>query len=375
MAPTESDRAPAINHRSPTPRAWAKPKPKSDFAMSFLRLWISGHSLLSRRTGHRPAQFDDHEMPMRVTDRVCVADDVVLLTLKPIDAGTRVPAWTPGSHIDVKLPSGRVRQYSLVGDPADLEAYSIAVRRIADGAGGSVEIHDDVEIGTNVSVRTPRAAFPFADPRYARASITEVLFIAGGIGITALLPMVVMAHNEGLNWRLVYFGRNRRRMPFLDELDDLDRNRVHVVATEDLGRPDAQALLADVGTGTSVYYCGPPALIDPLREAFSASGAVGLNFERFSAPPVEDGRQFEITLARSGRTVTVPATQSALAAIRNSLPYVPHSCQQGFCGTCRVSVIAGEVEHRGHSRFLDAPDTMLICTDRCRGGEQITVDL
>lgn len=373
MIPTESGRAPEINHRSATPASWAKPKP--DIVMSFLRLWIGGYSRLSRHTGHRPPAFDDHEMSMRVAARSYIADDVVLLTLKPIDAGTRVPAWAPGSHIDLRLPSGRVRQYSLVGDPTDRGSYSIAVRRIANGAGGSVEIHDDVEAGTTVSVRTPRAAFPFADPRYARAPITEVLFIAGGIGITALLPMIVMAHNEGLNWRLVYFGRNRRRMPFLDQLDGLDRDRVRVVTTEDIGRPDAHTLLADVDTGTSVYYCGPPALIDPLREAFPESGAAGLNFERFSAPPVEDGHQFDITLARSGRTVTVPANQSALAAVRGCLPHVPHSCRQGFCGTCRVTVLAGEVERRGHSRFLDAPDTMLICTDRSQTGGQIVLDL
>ncbi len=273
-----------------------------------------------------------------------VADDVVALTLGAVDDAP-LPSWQPGCHLDVRLPSGRRRQYSLCGDPADRRAYRIATRLIPDGGGGSAEIHG-LRPGDRLTVQGPRNAFPFlARERY--------LFLAGGIGITPILPMVKAA--AGTDWRLVYTGRTRAAMPFLDELP---ADRVTIRTDDADGPPNAADWLRHVAPGTAIYCCGPAPMLAAVR---AASAAHELHYERFAPPPVVDGKPFTVELARSGLTVEVPATRSALAAVQDHLPDVPYSCRQGFCGTCRVTVLSGEVDRRTG----DALDgTMLICVSR-----------
>ncbi|MFD6397474.1 PDR/VanB family oxidoreductase [Nocardia sp. NPDC060249] len=329
-------------------------------AVSNLRLRAAGPSVVERA------------IPVRVVEKTAEALGVVSLTLRSC-SGEELPRWHPGSHIDVTLPSGTVRQYSLCGDPDDSATYRIAVRWI-DGGIASTEIHDDVREGSILSIRGPRNAFPFADPQLSKAGVDNIAFVAGGIGITALLPMIVNAHRSGLDWTLTYFGRNEATLPFLDELTALDPHRVHIVTTETTGRPDPAELLAHAGTGSAIYYCGPPPLHDAFRALLPETAAAGLHFERFSAPPVVGGNPFRLRLARTDTTVEVAADQSALSAVRATRPGTAYSCQQGFCGTCRVKVLDGAVESRGTASFLDEPDTMLLCTDRSPNSE-ICIDL
>ncbi|HEU5032889.1 MAG TPA: PDR/VanB family oxidoreductase [Spirillospora sp.] len=286
------------------------------------------------------------------------ADDVVSLRLGA--AGGRVlPAWQPGGHLDVLLPSGRRRQYSLCGDPADRRAYRIAVRRLPDGGGGSVEMHELRE-GDEVAVQGPRNAFPFlAHDRY--------VFLAGGIGITPILPMVTAADRFGADWRLVYTGRTRASLPFLDELP---AGRVTVRTDDEHGVPSAADLLGDVPDGTAVYCCGPAPMIDAVRTSVGLNAT--LHYERFAPPPIVGGKPFEVELRRTGRTLTVPADRSALDVVRDVLPDVAYSCRQGFCGTCRTAVLAGDVDDRAPSDQGD--DSMLVCVSRATGG-RITLDL
>ncbi|MGW0522883.1 PDR/VanB family oxidoreductase [Crossiella sp. NPDC003009] len=295
---------------------------------------------------------------MRIEQVSAEAEDVVSLRLVAADGGP-LPAWQPGHHLDVHLPSGRRRQYSLCGDPVDRSAgYRIAVRRIADGGGGSREVHE-LRAGDELGIRGPRNAFPFVPaPRY--------LFLAGGIGITPILPMAHAAARAGADWRLVYSGRSRASMPFLAELAGYgDRVRVH--ADDEQGGPPSAADLVDTA-GSVVYCCGPPPMLAAVRRAVPVSRP--LYRERFSPPPVLGGAPFEVELRRTGRTVPVPAETSALTAIRAVLPDVGYSCQQGFCGTCRVRVLDG-VPDRRHP--ADDPDQARICVARAH--TRLTLDL
>ncbi|MEU5878039.1 PDR/VanB family oxidoreductase [Spirillospora sp. NPDC047279] len=303
----------------------------------------------------------DRTLTLIVQEARRAATDVVALRLAAPDGGV-LPAWQPGCHLDLLLPSGRRRQYSLCGDPADRRSYRIAVRRLPAGGGGSVEVHEELVEGRTVRVQGPRNAFPFL----ARESY---LFLAGGIGITPILPMVQAADRLGAGWRLVYTGRSRDTLPFLDELP---HDRVVVRTDDEHGVPDCAGLLEETASGAAVYCCGPAPMIDAVRAAFVPDGGSTLHYERFAPAPIVDGRPFQVELARSGVTVDVPADRSALDAIREAVPTVAYSCRQGFCGTCRAGVLAGDVDQRAPSD--PAPGTMLPCVSRARGG-RLTLDL
>jgi ferredoxin-NADP reductase len=283
-------------------------------------------------------------------------------------SGDPLPRWQPGAHLDILLPSGRRRQYSLCGDPADRSAYRIAVRLIAHGAGGSRELHESVATGCTMSVRGPRNAFPFVPA-------SHYLFLAGGIGITPILPMVKHAAAGGTPWQLVYTGRCRQSMPFLDELSELDPNRILLRPYDQYGYLPGTRLLAHALPGATVYCCGPPAMIASVRRDFPTSAASALHGERFTAPPIAGGEAFDVRLWRSNRVIRVPADRSVLDTLQEVLPTLPYSCRRGFCGTCRTRVIAGEVAH--HDQVLtpqERAETMTICVSRSRGGP-ITLDL
>ncbi|WP_407553481.1 PDR/VanB family oxidoreductase [Streptomyces sp. Pv4-95] len=307
---------------------------------------------------------------LRVAERTVAAEGVVTLRLE----GARLPAWEPGAHLDLVLPSGTVRQYSLCGEPADAVrpdggSYTVAARLIEDGRGGSREVHETLHEGTTVEVRGPRNRFRLQEAN-------AFVFLAGGIGITPILPMVRQAEAAGVPWRLVYAGRSRASMPFLAELEKLagaDGGRLAVVAEDEDGRPDLAAVLADAPAHAAVHCCGPEPMMAAVAELLPA-GPEGLTLhtERFApAAPVPSGEDtpFEVELRRTGRTVTVGAGTTALRAIRDqALPDLPYSCEQGFCGTCQQRVLAGEVDHRDELLTeAERDDSMLICVSRARG--------
>ncbi|WP_405839303.1 PDR/VanB family oxidoreductase [Streptomyces sp. NBC_01518] len=293
---------------------------------------------------------------LTVAAREAVAEGVVQLRLE----GRDLPRWEPGAHIDLVLPSGLVRQYSLCGDPADTSSYTVATRLVEDGRGGSREVHEQVGVGTELKVRGPRNRFPLVDaPAY--------VFVVGGIGITPVLPML-RALPEGADWRLLYVGRTPNSMPFLGELTEFGADRVTVVSGR---RPELGALLAELPEGAAVYCCGPEGLMAAMEERFP-----DVRLERFAPrAPLGGNAPFEVELRRSGRTLTVPADSTLLAAVRAELPDTLYSCEQGFCGTCQQRVLEGEVEHRDEL-LTDAErdDSMLICVSRARG-ERIVLDM
>ncbi|MFC6594862.1 PDR/VanB family oxidoreductase [Kitasatospora paranensis] len=322
-----------------------------------------------RRSPRRPLPAGARPLRLVVTARNTVAEDVLALDLAEPSGGP-LPGWQPGARLQLTLPSGRVRHYSLCGDPADRHRYRIAVRRIADGGGGSVEIHDALAVGDRLTARRPRNGFAFcAEP--------AVLLLAGGIGVTPLLPMAREAQRLGLDWRLVHTGRTAASLPFTAELRALDPARTTFLYDDRDGRPDAADLLARAPRGAAVYCCGPAPMIAAVQRALDASPARALHLERFGAAPIADGRPFTLRLGADGPDLAVPADRSALDVARQERPDLAYSCTQGFCGTCRVRVLAGRPEHRDR-RLTDeerAAGALLPCVSRAAEGETLVLDL
>ncbi|MFJ3964088.1 PDR/VanB family oxidoreductase [Streptomyces sp. NPDC090036] len=308
-------------------------------------------------SGHSPRRA----LRALIVSRTEPARGVLQLTLESPD----LPAWSPGAHVDVTLPSGLVRQYSLCGDPADGGRYTIAIRLIEDGRGGSREAHAQLVEGAELELRPPRN-------RFELVPAASYVFVAGGIGITPILPMLRAATAAGADWTLLYGGRSRASMPFLADLAAYGE-RVSVLAEDESGLPDLAAV-AGAGPGTPVYCCGPEPLMRAVTDAAPDPAAVHL--ERFS-PAAEPGpgRAFTVELRRSGRVVEVAADESALAAVRRELPDTPYSCEQGFCGTCQHRVLAGGVDHRDELLTdQEREDSMLLCVSRAKE-DRLVLDL
>lgn len=307
---------------------------------------------------------------MRVRAKVDVCEGVTALELVTA-SGEEVPAWEPGAHIDVHLPGGVVRQYSLHSDPSDRTALGVAVLREPDGRGGSVFVHDRLAVGDVVAVGGPRNHFRLEPaPRY--------LFIAGGIGITPILPMLASVSRSGVEWSLTYGGRSRASMAFLDAV--ADDPRVTVVPQDELGLLDLAALLDVPRFGTAVYCCGPEPLMQAVERATGHWPVGALHLERFKPRddlPSGPGTPFEVELARSGVDVTIPAGRSILDTLAARGVKVPSSCREGTCGTCETVVLDGEPEHRDSiltPAERAANDCMMICCSRARS-DRLVLDL
>jgi ferredoxin-NADP reductase len=315
----------------------------------------------------------EFEADVVVAGRHVAADGVVALALKEV-GGHPLPEWDPGAHIDLIMPSGLVRQYSLCGDPADTQTWRIAVLREPDdrSRGGSVYVHDTIEQGTVLRTRGPRNHFQLApSPNY--------LFIAGGIGITPILAMVARAESIGANWRLVYGGRSVDSMAFLDELTQ-HGDRVDVWPQDQRGIIDLGCVLGKPQPDTLVYSCGPQALLNAVEEHCVAWPPGSLRVERFSAST--DGQTFvntpiQVVLAQQGVTLTVPADQTVLEAIEEQGTPVMSSCRSGMCGTCETPVLEGVPEHRDDVLTYEEQernDCMMICVSRSRS-DRLVLDI
>ncbi|MCW2793866.1 MAG: Ferredoxin-NADP reductase [Nocardioides sp.] len=284
-----------------------------------------------------PAPLKAGELEL-VVDRVHAESDCVVSVRLVDAAGRELPAWEPGAHIDFCLP-GLTRQYSLCGDPDDRSCYRIGVLREARGRGCSDFIHRELTPGHHVAVRGPRNNFPLVEAdRY--------LFVAGGIGITPLLPMIADAESRGREWQLVYGGRSRASMAFGSELAAYG-SRVRVSPEDQDGLLDLASIL-DVAPGTAVYCCGPEALIAAVERECSGRPGVALHVERFGARPLPDGMvrtSFEVYCADSDVTVHVAAEESMLDALMRADLDLNYECMQGTCGSCELDVLEGEAVH------------------------------
>ncbi|KAD3633179.1 cytochrome P450 [Arthrobacter yangruifuii] len=348
-------------------------RPSNPDELDFLRMAL----LPVRRTLHAAWDLADVErsrertvrtLNLQVSKRVTASDGVISLDLTHPDGG-ELPQWKAGAHVDLHLAGtgGQriVRQYSLCSDPEDLSSYRIGVLREPAGRGGSAAIHDLLVEGSTVTVSWPRNNFRLNPTR-------NYLFIAGGIGITPILAMVREAERTGTNWQLIYGGRTRNSMAFLEELAPYG-SRVTVVPQDEFGHIDLPGILRDSREDTLVYACGP----EPLLRATESNAAHwpkdSLRLERF-APKIFDAPTvnlpFEVEFSMSKKTVVVHADESILeAAERIGLPVIS-SCKEGTCGTCETPVIEGQVDHRDSilsPTEQQANETMMICVSRATG--------
>lgn len=296
------------------------------------------------------------------------ADGVVSLRLVHAD-GRDLPSWKPGAHVDLILPSGLIRQYSLCGDVNDRKSYRLGVLREPASRGGSKEIHETALVGRLITVRGPRNHFELTDAK-------RFLFIGGGIGITPMLPMVAEASRRNVPWTLVYGGRSRKTMAFLDEIAAFRGGEVDIVPEDERGFPDLDAILKAATSDTDVFACGPPAMLSAIEERCQQYLAPGvLHIERFTAPEgaaeVEEGENttFEVELARRGITLTVPPDKTLLKVIREAVPTVLYSCEDGYCGTCETRVLEGVCDHRDtilSEEERAANNIIMICVSRSK---------
>ena len=309
-------------------------------------------------------------MPLVV--RSLTLESAGVLAVELVDpAGRELPAWEPGAHLDLRLPDAMSRQYSLCGDPADRSRYRLGVLREESGRGGSAYVHDVLRPGDHVDYAGPRNHF-----RLEPAG--SYVFVAGGIGITPILPMLAEATAAGAAWTLLYGGRTAASMAFTGELAGYG-DRVTLWPQDTHGLLDLDALLETPRADTLVYACGPAPLLAAVEARVAAAWPAGaLRLERFAAPVVERdpaaeqavGHAVELVLADSGRTVLVPPDRSILDVLDEEGVEVLSDCREGICGTCEVKVIEGEVDHRDH--VLSAPERranscMMVCVSRACG--------
>jgi phthalate 4,5-dioxygenase reductase component len=311
-------------------------------------------------------------MPLRVTRNDKIAEGIHLIEFR--DAGGKpLPQFTAGAHIAIRVPNGLLRKYSLCNDPAERDRYQVAVKREANGRGGSTNLIDGVKAGDELMVAAPINDFKLP-PR-----AQDFLFIAGGIGITPIMAMIRQVQAEGKRFRLFYCARSPETTAFIDELSAPELAG-KVTIHHDQGDPacslDLKPILAERRNREHLYCCGPRPLMEAVRNMTDHWSSTAVHFEAFSEAETHKpgDKPFRVRLARSGKVVEVPVTKTILEALRDNGLEVPSSCETGTCGTCRTKMLAGEADHRDlvlaeHERS----DHIMICVSRARS-EEITID-
>ncbi len=306
---------------------------------------------------------------VRVVRKQVEADGICSFELADV-AGEPLPAFAAGSHVDVHLPGGLTRQYSLCNDPAESHRYLIAVLREPASRGGSAVMHDAVHEGSTLAISPPKNHFALAH------DASFHLLMAGGIGVTPILCMVERLAAVGASFQMHYAARTRARQAFADRIGGsrfADRVRFHLDEGDAAQQLDISRVLAAQPAGTHLYVCGPRGFMDAVIAAARAAGwADGrIHFEFFSAdvaPRVGDGT-FEVQLASSGRVIAVKPEQSVVAALAAAGVVIPTSCEQGVCGTCLTRLIDGQPDHRDSYLTPEeqaAGDQFLPCCSRAK---------
>ncbi|MBF4161329.1 PDR/VanB family oxidoreductase [Nocardioides acrostichi] len=306
------------------------------------------------------------ELKLRVVATDHPAEGVRRLVLTDAEGGD-LPAWEPGAHVELTLGEGLVRQYSLCGDPADRSRWQIAVLRERHGRGGSAFVHDGLAADDVVSARGPRQQFAWEPSR-------SHLFLAGGIGITPLVPMLAAAEAAGVPWVLHYGGRSRASMAFADELAGRYGDAKVVVHPEDEeGLLDLGRIVGPPRDGLRVHACGPASMLAAVEQACASFPAGTLAVERFVAreDAAAPGGAFEVELTSDGRVLAVGTEESILDVLERAGVDILSSCREGTCGTCETDLVEGLVEHRDSiltPAEQEAMDVLFVCCSRAAAG-------
>lgn len=312
-------------------------------------------------------------IPVVVTRHARVADDIVHIVLES-PAGTPLPAFAAGAHIDVELPNGLVRQYSLLGDPAQARQYELGVLREATGRGGSRSAHDDLHAGMHIRIGAPRNLFALLPARRS-------LLFAGGIGITPIWSMVQRLEALQRPWFLAYAARSRTHAAYLEEIEALARRsavgQLHLHFDDEHGNQpvNLNALLARVGEDAHLYCCGPQAMLAAYEAATAGRAADQVHLERFGVAAGDaPAAGFKVVLERSGQSIDVPPDRSILDVVLEAGINAQYGCMQGSCGLCETAVIRGVPEHRDHllaDSVKAGNQSMLICCSRSHTPELV----
>jgi vanillate O-demethylase ferredoxin subunit len=279
---------------------------------------------------------------VRVARKTREAESICSYELVPVD-GAALPPFTAGAHIDVHLPNGLVRQYSLCNAPGETLRYLIAVLRDAASRGGSQSMHDDVVVGTTLTVSAPKNHFPLV-------AAERTLLMAGGIGVTPILAMADTLAGAGAAFEMHYCVRAPERAAFLERIRTAGfagQVHVHYDADQTL---DLAGLLAAPEPGTHLYVCGPQGFIDHVLDNAKARGwsAGQMHVEYFGAAAVDTGGDlaFDVRVASTGKVMTIPAGRTVLKVLAEQGVDIPYSCEEGVCGTCLTRVLDGVPDHR-----------------------------
>lgn len=316
-------------------------------------------------------------LQVRVAHKHPEAQDICSLELVTLD-GAALPAFTAGAHIDVHLPNGLQRQYSLCNAPNETHRYVIGVLRDAASRGGSTAVHDLVAEGSTLTISTPRNLFALD------SAASHHLLLAGGIGITPMLAMAEHLAATGGAFTLHHCSRSRARTAFVDRLAaaPFAAHSHHHFDDGDAGQKlDIAATLASVPAGTHLYVCGPQGFMDAVLKAGREAGwpEERLHREYFGAVPVDHSNDgsFELEIASTGKVIKVLPDQTALAALHAAGIDIPMSCEQGVCGTCLTRVKAGTPDHRDQYLEPDEQatnDQFLPCCSRAKS-PRLVLDL
>lgn len=327
-----------------------------------------------------PSTTGLHVQVSRITT---VAQEVIALEIRAGE-GYVLPPFTAGAHIDLELPAPdatghfMLRQYSLCNDPSERGRYVVAVGRDANSRGGSAWLHEQLREGDSVRISAPRNHFQLVE------DAAQTVLVAGGIGITPLLAMARRLSALKRSWMLYYCARSPERAAFLQELKELPGTVIPVFDGVPGGRPiDLHAVLAQVPSDAHLYCCGPTSLMEAFEAAAAGRPAHHVHVEWFKPRPTEAGSSvdadgaFEVRLARTGKTLTIPAGRSILDVLIDARVDVQHSCCDGVCGTCETRVLEGIPDHRDSVLFGEdakRTDRMMVCISRSRG-PSLTLDL
>lgn len=298
-----------------------------------------------------------------------------ILTFEMVSAnGSQLPPFTPGAHLELSLPGGLIRHYSLYNNPVEQGRYCIGVGLAKESRGGSQYLHSGIKEGTHITSSLPRNHFPL-DEQAVRYS-----FIAGGIGITPILSMIHWCETNGREWELLYLTRNRACTAFHETLREISESRVKFYFSEEHDSIfDIEGWMSDVRPESQVYCCGPGVLMERVQKAASSRSDITAHFEWFEAAPSNGLEQepFKITFAASQITAVVPAGRSILDIAEEHNVMLPYACREGVCGTCETRVISGKVDHRDHCLSNEQKctnETMIVCVSRAIGNTELVID-
>lgn len=309
-----------------------------------------------------------------VVDVHAEAKDVIMLELRAI-AGGELPPFTPGAHLDLHLPNGLLRNYSLTNDWRERDRYVVGVGRSADSRGGSSYIHRSVRAGLQIKISAPRNNFSLDEDS------ASFLFIAGGIGITPIMAMVRWCVANQKPWRLIYAARSRQRTAFYEELCALGADRVQFHFDDECGQMlDVAQAISSWNEGERIYCCGPAPLMEAVKALTEKLPSGIVRFEWFTIPKSDqpqESNSFTVKLERSNVEFDVPEQKSILEVLEEHGFELPFSCREGLCGTCITNVCAGEPDHRDYvlsDEERASGKMMTICCSRSKSAV-LTLDL